>query len=55
MRMRGAVEAGRLLSFLRECSLDYIAAFQESYIRRLEKLKPMFVGTQFPDFRVVTY
>jgi hypothetical protein len=53
--MRGAVEAGRLLSFLREYALDYIAAFQESYIRRLAKLKPVVAGTQFPDFRAVTY
>jgi hypothetical protein len=35
MRKRGAVEAGRLPSFIREYSLDYIAAFEESYIRRL--------------------
>jgi len=54
MRMRGAVEAARLLIFLREYALDYIAAFQESYIRRLEKLKPMVVGAPFPNFRVVT-
>jgi hypothetical protein len=52
--MRGAVEPGRLLGFLREYALDYIAAFQESYIGRLEKLKQMVVGTLFPDFRVVT-
>src|SRR5882757_3955848 len=35
MRKRGAVEAGRLPSFIREYALDYIAAFEESYIRRL--------------------
>ena len=53
MRMRGAVEAARLLIVLREYALDYIATFQESYIGRLEELKPMVVGTPFPDFRVV--
>jgi len=45
--MRGAVEAGRLLSFLREYALDYIAAFQESYIRRLEKLKRWLSALSF--------
>jgi hypothetical protein len=45
--MRGVVEARRLFSFVREYSLEYIAAFQESYIRRLEKLKPMVVALSF--------
>jgi hypothetical protein len=53
MRKHGEVEGGGLLGFLREYSLDYIAVFEESYIRRPEKLKPMVVGAyMFPARRV---